>query len=207
MMVSKKREARIGKVRFRFDAEKFADAMAYLAARVRDLTPMKAVKLLYFADRRHLHAHGRPILGDAYACLPHGPVPSVAYDVLKDVGQGRRGDEQDYPREAAILSAHVRVDKSGTYPRFVAKKGLVLDALAAAELETLRATVSTYGRLSAGRLRNLSHAHAAWKDCNEAQEHWIDYEAFFKDAPPKAASRLELMRLEQDARELGRSIR
>jgi hypothetical protein len=37
---------------------------SYAAAQRLSSTTMKAVKLLYFADREHLVKYGRPILGD-----------------------------------------------------------------------------------------------------------------------------------------------
>src|SRR3990167_9391361 len=63
---------------FDFDATKLAQALAFLATSVRDLSKLKAAKLLYFADKQHLLQHGRPIIGDRYFCLDCGPVPAVS---------------------------------------------------------------------------------------------------------------------------------
>jgi len=69
---------------FRFD--KFVAALTYLASKVRrDFSKLRASKLLYFADRYHLINYGRPIIGDQYAKLPYGPVPSQALSLMNDL--------------------------------------------------------------------------------------------------------------------------
>ena len=66
------------RIRFQFSPSKLVQAIAYFAwKKVPQLTKLKTAKLLYFADKHHLLAHGRPILGDVYFCMPHGPVPSA----------------------------------------------------------------------------------------------------------------------------------
>ena len=49
--------------------------------------------------------------------------------------------------------------------------------------------VKRYGQKSAGQLRNLTHQHAAWKDCDEQE---MDYRKFFDGAPAAARAMLEL---------------
>ena len=60
-------------------------ALAFFSQRgVTDLTKLKAAKLLFFADKLHLNRYGRPILGDCYFCLDHGPVPSFSLNEMND---------------------------------------------------------------------------------------------------------------------------
>jgi len=47
-----------------------------------------ALKVIYFADKEHLRRYGRQIFDDSYRAMKQGPVPSLAYDIVKDV----RGD-------------------------------------------------------------------------------------------------------------------
>lgn len=42
------------------------------------------VKTLFIADRSHLNQFGRPITFDNYVAMRAGPVPSLAYDILKE---------------------------------------------------------------------------------------------------------------------------
>src|SRR6266849_2457700 len=75
----------MSRITFNFKLEKLVHALAYFSKNgVRNLTKLKAAKLLYFADREHLLRHGRPILGDVYFCLPYGPVPSLALNEMSD---------------------------------------------------------------------------------------------------------------------------
>lgn len=48
---------------------------------------MKALQLVYFADRYHLRKFGRPITNDEYFAMPYGPVASGA----KDIAEGSIG--------------------------------------------------------------------------------------------------------------------
>src|SRR5258705_13384540 len=70
-------------IRFSFDQDKLTAVLTFFASRVDDLDALKSAKLLYFADKRHLLRYGRPILGDNYFGMDHGPVPERAYDQIK----------------------------------------------------------------------------------------------------------------------------
>src|SRR5437899_12988053 len=73
-------------VAFTFDVEKASAALLYLASR--DLPAFdkgKACKLLFLADKLHLVRYGRPITGDHYWALEHGPVPSTVLNLINDV--------------------------------------------------------------------------------------------------------------------------
>ena len=48
------------------------------------VTQFEILKTLFLADRAHLNHYGRPITFDEYVAMPDGPVPSLAYDVLKE---------------------------------------------------------------------------------------------------------------------------
>ena len=64
-------------VGFKFEQAKAIAAIEVLVdGGILDLTRGKIAKLLFFADKRHLVQYGRPITGDWYAALQHGPLPS-----------------------------------------------------------------------------------------------------------------------------------
>jgi len=81
-------------LKFKFDKEKAISAILYitkaLLGGVDKIKPdlHKVFKILYFADQEHLALYGRPIVGDYYVAMEHGPVPSNTYDMVKSV----RGD-------------------------------------------------------------------------------------------------------------------
>lgn len=48
------------------------------------------LKILYFAEEKHLVKYGRPITGENIIAMKHGPVPSVSYDHVKRSPQSER---------------------------------------------------------------------------------------------------------------------
>jgi Antitoxin SocA-like, Panacea domain len=69
---------------------KSTQALNYFAHRAatgapaRRLNKMKALKLLFFADRYHLRKYGRPVSECAYFATKHGPVASEAKHIAED---------------------------------------------------------------------------------------------------------------------------
>src|SRR5205823_2113196 len=96
-------------IRFRFAPEKLVQALAFFAERgVRDLDKMKAAKLLFHADKYHLLKYGRPVIGDQYACMEYGPVPSASLNVMNDV----IAHDPEYPPVAKeLFDEYVTVEK------------------------------------------------------------------------------------------------
>jgi len=145
----------VRRIHFRFDPEKAVAALTYLAQRVSDLDAMKSAKLLFFADRSHLRTYGRLILGDLYYGLEHGPVPTATYELIKQVfSQSIKDDDAEV---AELLAEYLDVDRSGEYPRFVAKKDPDANTLSLSDIEVLDDTLRQLGRMSALELRQLAH--------------------------------------------------
>jgi uncharacterized phage-associated protein len=190
------------RITFRFDPEKFANALAFLAKRVRDLDKFKAAKLLYFADKYHLVRYGRPIIGDRYHSLDYGPVPSKAMDIMNET-------IHDVPPVATkqplrnLLERYIEVDKAHRYPRFRAKRSADLDVFSESEIEALEHTVAEYGDKSGVELINISHKEAAWREAWGHSE--IDYRVLFKDSVSSERV-VELLEADQETRDLVDSI-
>jgi len=185
------------KIEFNFDVEKFADVMAFFASGVHDLTTLKALKLIYLADRAHLLEYGAPILGDWYAHMDHGPVPSKAYDLLK---QFTDPDPSYHFDEVEILEAHVGKAKKGKHVRFTKRQKIELHALSESELKILKSTVSSYGKRKAFELAEMTHKHFAWIRCEESRGHVLDYRDFFADSDENEVMK-EVMEIEQENRD------
>ncbi len=64
-----------------YNARKAAQVIAYLAMKGGNvsMSVLKAVKLVYLADRESLARFGFPILEEPYVSMPHGPVNSTTY--------------------------------------------------------------------------------------------------------------------------------
>lgn len=139
------------KIRFRFDPEKVVAALALFASRgIPDLDVMKCLKLLYFADKAHLLRYGRPIFGDDYYGMAHGPVPSFAYDMIK-AAFGPKAPTQD------LIGKYLNVDSTGPLPTFTAKCEPDTDAFSMSDMEVLEQTIQKYGDKDASELRRLAH--------------------------------------------------
>ena len=64
---------------------KIIDVIAFLLHKAqKPLTQYQIVKAIFLADRDHLNKYGRPVTYDNYVAMAHGPVPSCAYDCLKN---------------------------------------------------------------------------------------------------------------------------
>jgi hypothetical protein len=66
--------------------QKALETVVFVASREQRL--YWALKAIYFADKEHLRRYGRQIFDDSYRAMKFGPVPSLAYDIVKIV----RGD-------------------------------------------------------------------------------------------------------------------
>jgi uncharacterized phage-associated protein len=167
-----------GKIWFQFQPEKLADAMAFLAAHVPALTTLKAAKLLYIADRRHLLEHGRPIVGDWYVCLRNGPAPSASVELLEAL---RDTDPATWSDEVRMLSEHVVADNRGKHPAFVPATDCVdTDNLSESDLGALRSVVDAFGGYDASVLVDITHRERPWNHAREVGAREIDYLWFFE---------------------------
>ena len=186
-------------LQFEFDPIKLGQALAYLSSGVRDLTKLKAAKLLYFADQRHFVTHGRPIVGDRYYCLDHGPVPSASLNAMNDLLNPERvkvaGKTLEHPM-SKVLAEYLVVDRKGPHPRLSARVPTAkLDALTATERDALDWTMATYGKWSAGRLIDETHRERPWFVANSARAAGssveIPWESFLESADPDVLEHIE----------------
>lgn len=133
-----------------WDRAKSIEAIVYLACRLKDPTKLKIFKLLYFADKLHMSRYGRFILGDYYAALKHGPVPSKTYDMVKEVEEGQ------------VIDAFTVRNKRDICPNREAE----LVEFSETDIECLDEILRVYGRATATQVRNISHGDAWNKASN-----------------------------------------
>jgi len=124
------------KVTFEYSLKPALNALAYLQQRIPRLTRLKAFKLLYLADKRHLELSGRPITGGTYAALKNGPVPQRLYDYVKETAG---------PNSYSLPKFH-----EPDLRKFSDSEQRVLDEI-----------IEKYGKYSTGQLIDLSH-DSAW---------------------------------------------
>lgn len=191
-------------IRFRFSPEKLVQALAFFAQRgVRDLDKMKAAKLLFHADKYHLLKYGRPVIGDQYACMEYGPVPSASLNVMNDV---IAHDEHFPPMAKELFDDFLIVEKGifRKYAVFRARREPDLDVFSDSDIEALEYAQKTYGAKSAWALSEESHAEPCWQAANEnrapGSSIMMDYRLFF-EGHPEAADMLRFVEAQQEDRD------
>jgi uncharacterized phage-associated protein len=180
-------------VRFEFNRTKFVELMKLLAERVPDLDMLKTVKMLYFIDRDCLLHTARPVLGDTYYRMDLGPVPSAAYDILKDIHAGDG-------HETGLF-----LDNDQKYPRIKASEKSNLEVFSEEECRCIERVIGEYGSKTGWALSEISHNHRSWLACT-AQHERIDYLLFFPEELGEYKDAFDTMLLEQEDRDFDSSL-
>ncbi len=73
-------------ISYQFDKNKAISALLFISHRIAGMKgkadKYAVLKILYFAEKKHLVKYGRLITDDKFAALKFGPVPSNSYDLL-----------------------------------------------------------------------------------------------------------------------------
>ncbi len=163
-----------------FSFKKTTQALNFFARRSGGaINKMKALKLLYFADRYHLRKYGRPITNDEYFAMNFGPVPSGAKDLAE--GSDFRPDQERAYAERVINPADRQTVAS------IAE--VDVDVFSASDLEALEFAWNTFGRHDQFRLADITHGYPDWRKHEAALRSEstsrvkMDYSDFLDDAP------------------------
>jgi uncharacterized phage-associated protein len=117
------------------------------------INKLKALKLMFFADRYHLRKYGRTVSECAYYAMKDGPVASEAKQVAEDHellpvparSYGRKFLEKKSNYDYASVA---EVDKS---------------VLSESDLEALTFAWENFGYYPKYRLRDITHHYTEWK--------------------------------------------
>lgn len=171
-------------IKFTLNWEKAIEAITWLAARKPGISHFYISKILFYADKDHLIRYGRPILGDAYIKMEHGPVPSGVRDLLT------RNSFLPEDLLNAISDAVVPLD--GRQPAVVKNREPITEVFSQTDLECLGRAFDQYAYMSFGQLRDLSHQERAWLDASINGE--MDYGLMIDEDMPDRESFLEEIR-------------
>lgn len=153
-------------IRSHFDRDKAVEVLLYITKRVPDM--YAALKVLYFADKKHLQRYGRLICGDSYVAMQHGPVPSNLYDIAKCVV-----NDSGVATELPFLH--------GQDWDVIPQKDPDLDYLSRSDMECLDSAIDEYGDLEFGDLKRMSHEEKAFQEASEND--FISLEDFASSLP------------------------
>lgn len=146
------------RIRFRFNEESATAAAALLLHREAGRMPyLRLMKLMYLAERECLRRFGRPMIGDQYVAMEHGPVLSTVLDLIR----GTPGTESSVWAASITEPADYQVGLKGT-PNW--------SALSDAEIEILENVSQFYREFDRWRLRDFTHTLPEWIDPGKSSE-------------------------------------
>ena len=141
------------------------------------INKLKAINLLFFADRYHLRKYGRPVSECAYFAMSHGPVASEAKAVAED---------DDLLPAPARSYARRYLEKQSNYD-YASVAEVDKSVLSETDVEALTFAWENFGYLPKYQLRDLTHGYPEWKRHQRALQHGrprrvkMDYADFFAD--------------------------
>ena len=140
-------------IRFNLNEEKAIEALVWLANEKPGISFYYIVKVLFFADKIHLNKYGRPILGDQYVAMPHGPVPSTVYDML---GLDKFLDQDliKMVEESLVIDGRNVTSIPGRKPK--------LEVFSKSDIECLRESLRVYGAMLFRTLKEVTHQEPAY---------------------------------------------
>ena len=142
------------------------------------INKLKALKLIFFADRYHLRKFGRPVSECAYFAMTHGPVASEAKQLA---------EEHDLLPAPARSYARKFLQKKSDYD-YASVADVDRAVLSASDQEALTFAWENFGYQTKYQLRDLTHRYPEWKRHENALKNHrrvaMDYADFF--AEPEA---------------------
>jgi len=123
-----------------------------LLARKKDgkINKMKAIKLIFLADRLHLRKYGRPIIGDIYWAMKLGPVGSLA----KNIAELSNISENAFAYAKKFIKP---VDKS-----FISLKKEDISIFSKTDIKCINAVYDKFSDKDQFELAEITHNYSEW---------------------------------------------
>jgi uncharacterized phage-associated protein len=138
--------------------------------------------MMYLADKDHLVRYGRPITGDLYSAMEHGPVPSNLYNAFKEMSKRQAARNEN----AKILAKGIRLDTTYRYPRIEPLAEVDPLQLSVSDTKSLERVVKQFGKMTFSQVRQIAHDTPAWEIAWNGKPEGKDaapmkFEDFFED--------------------------
>jgi uncharacterized phage-associated protein len=150
------------KVNLKPNVGKILSAIAYVIAsgekRHFTITQYDILKTLFIADKIHLNKYGRPITFDNYYAMRAGPVPSLAYDFLKE-----RQAKMKQLRISSLPWSR-RETAAGRFEYYHADPKDIDDNLSDSDKSSLSDALTTIKSLTFAQIRKLTHDDPAYEE-------------------------------------------
>ena len=149
-------------IEYEFDKEKAICSILFICQELGGTWDKYSIlKILYFAEKRHISTYGRTITGDKIVALKYGPVPSSSYDIIKDFNL--------YKDYFEITDESLNNIRAKVLPN--------MDVFSESDIECLKLAISENIDLPFGKLKDKSHDEAYdWTIANLGEKSAIPYE-------------------------------
>ena len=144
------------------------------------INKMRALKLIWLADRLHIRKYYRPILNDTYFALNYGPVASHTKDLIED--NSFLSEEEKNYRNLYIQSE----DKYN----YKSLSGFDSKVFSESDIQAMNKIYEAFGELGEFKLSEESHKYPEWKrfeshlNSKSSSRFEMSYEDFFADFSP-----------------------
>lgn len=154
-----------------------------LLARKKDgkINKMKAIKLIFLADRLHLRKYGRPIVGDMYWAMKLGPVGSLTKNIA----------ELSSISEEALIYAKKYIKPADNNKRtIISLKQEDLSVFSKTDIECMESVYKEFSDKDQFELAEITHEYPEWIKHKKELENGkkrikIDYNDFFTSTSKK----------------------
>lgn len=183
------------KASFNFDYRKATQVINHFALKEGGtINKMKALKLLYLADRYHLRKYGRLITNDIYLAMDNGPVASGAKDIAEQSEFIGKLEKNYASRYLVVKQPH---DVKSHRP-------LDNEVFSDSDIEALDFAWEQFGNLDQFQLVKLTHKYPEWsKHKNSLKLNTriqMDLEDFFNDPVANIEKCFNLSNKDKDLR-------
>jgi uncharacterized phage-associated protein len=125
-----------------------------------EIDKLKLVKIIYFADKRHLIFGGRTITGDTYMAMKYGPVGSMVLNVLD------RNVERLESEQLQYIDRYIQ-QGARKYSYKCTENNMVYDQLSESDKKTLTKIGEKFNIMDGQELVKLTHKYPEWSNFEE----------------------------------------
>ena len=143
------------------------------------INKMKAIKLIFLADKLHLRKYGRPIVGDSYLAMKFGPVGSQSKNVAELSDR--------LPKEISIY-ARKYIKPTLDKKTFISVDAVDLDLFSKTDIECLNSVYEEFSDKDQFELAEITHKYPEWSkhkrilDSGKKKSVSMNYNDFFLDS-------------------------
>ncbi|WP_353482657.1 Panacea domain-containing protein [Haliscomenobacter sp.] len=141
------------------------------------INKMKALKLIWLADRLHIRKYGRPIVNDVYFAMRFGPVPSNTKDLI-EASEFLSDEELSYRNNFIEL-----IDQQQRFYKSI--NNIDANVFSKSDCECIKNVALQFAKKEPFQLSDISHHYPEWTkfesmlNNGESSRFQMEYEDFF----------------------------